>query len=129
MEPAPIVSVLTVAYDTDQPHDCFADEIAIDFPSVDHLVERVRDAFLGERAGGDDTHTTEVSLSIRDATKGTVVGMEVPLRGTCTRCGGRGGTWTEPCADCRGTVDSRCRPEWPTARVSGSASTRRTRRR
>jgi hypothetical protein len=97
---------LTVAHDTDQPHDCFADEIAIDFPSVGHLVERVRDAFLGERAGGDDTHTTEVSLSIRDASKGTVVGMEVPLRGTCAPCGGRGGTWIEPCPDCRGTGDS-----------------------
>lgn len=95
-----------MAHDTDQLHDCFADEIAIDFPSVGHLVERVRDAFLGERAGGDDTLTTEVSLSIRDASKGTVVGMEVPLRGTCALCGGRGGTWTEPCAGCRGTGDS-----------------------
>src|SRR5260370_34685278 len=78
-----------MARDTDQQYDCFADEIAIDFPSVGHLVERVRDAFLGERSGGDDTHTTEVSLSIRDASKGTVVGMEVPLPGTCAPCGGR----------------------------------------
>jgi hypothetical protein len=30
-------------------HDCFADEIAIDFPSVEPVVERMRDAFLGER--------------------------------------------------------------------------------
>ena len=27
------------------PHGCFADETAIDFPSVDHLLRRVRDAF------------------------------------------------------------------------------------
>ncbi len=108
-----------MARDTDQPHDCFADEIAIDFPSVGHLVERVRDAFLGERAGGDDTHMTEVSLSIRDASVGTVVGMEVPLRGTCTPCGGRGGTAIRSASGCRLAS--------PTARVFGSASTRRTR--
>ena len=90
----------------DQSHECFADEIAIDFPSVGHLVERVRDAFLGVRAGGPEdiaTHTTEVSVSSRDASKGTVVPLEVPLRGTCSLCGGRGETWTEPCGECRGT--------------------------
>jgi hypothetical protein len=92
--------------DPDQRHDCFADEIAIDFPSVGDLVERVRDAFLGEdseRPDGAATHIAEVSLSRRDATRGTVVPLEVPLRGTCGLCGGRGETWTEPCADCRGT--------------------------
>jgi hypothetical protein len=92
-----------LAHDTDRPHDCFADEIAIDFPSVGDLVARVRDAFLGERAGGDDTLTTEVSVSSRDAWRGTVVPLEVPLRGTCEICGGRGETWTEPCGQCAGT--------------------------
>jgi len=28
-------------------HECFADEIAIDFPSVGRVVDRMRDAFLG----------------------------------------------------------------------------------
>jgi hypothetical protein len=91
---------------TDQ-HACFADEIAIDFPSVGNLVERVRDAFLGEHA--DDrsgTHMAEVLLSRRDATIGTVVPIEVPLRGLCAICGGRGETWTEPCLECRGTGES-----------------------
>ena len=82
--------------------DCFADETAIDFPSVDHLIERVRDSFLGE-AADPDTLTTEVSLSTRDASRGVVLPLEVPLRGTCAVCGGRGETWTEPCAPCRGT--------------------------
>lgn len=92
--------------DIDQPHECFADEIAIDFPSVGHLVERVRDAFLaesGDHVDGSETHTAEVSLSRRDATIGTVVPLEVPLRGLCALCGGRGETWTEPCAECCGT--------------------------
>lgn len=85
--------------------DCFADEIAIDFPAVEHLIERVKDAFLGEPAAGD-TLTTEVQLSTDDASHGVVLPLEVPLRGTCLRCGGRGETWTEPCAACRGTGDT-----------------------
>jgi DnaJ-class molecular chaperone len=86
-------------------HDCFADEIAIDFPSVDPLVERVRDAFLGEREA-DDTVMADVSLSTGEAFRGTVVPIEVQLRGTCRMCGGRGETWTEPCLSCCGTGDA-----------------------
>jgi len=87
------------------PRECFADEIAIDFPSVGPLAERERMAFLGEPSS-IDTLTAEVRLSRRDAWTGTVVPLEVPLRGTCLRCGGRGETWTEPCGACRGTGDS-----------------------
>jgi hypothetical protein len=95
----------------DPPRDCFADETAIDFPSVDRLVERARVGFLGEGPGCDgmDTLTTELSLSTRDACEGTVIALEVPLRGTCADCGGRGETWTEPCGACRGTGDATVR--------------------
>ncbi len=86
------------------PHGCFADEIAIDFPSVGDVVARMRDAFLGERAG--DVLTTEVRLSRRDASDGLVVPLEVPVRGTCVLCGGRGETWTEPCDACCGSGES-----------------------
>lgn len=86
-------------------HDCFADEIAIDFPSVNPLVERVRDAFLGERED-DDTVTAEVSLTAGEAFRGTVIPIEVRLRGACRECGGRGETWTEPCLACCGTGDA-----------------------
>jgi hypothetical protein len=85
-------------------HECFADEITVDFPPVAPLVERERDVFLGA-AIEPDALKTEVSLSVRDATRGTVVPLEVPLRGTCARCGGRGETWPEPCASCSGTGD------------------------
>jgi hypothetical protein len=85
-------------------HDCFADEIAIDFPSVTSAVERMRDAFLGEAE--PDVHRAEVSLSPREAFDGRVVPVEVPIRVTCPHCGGRGETWTEHCALCRGTGDS-----------------------
>jgi len=87
------------------PHECFADEIAIDFPSVGRVVERIRDAFLGEAVGGD-VHCAEVLLSKREACDGLIVPVEVPIRATCAECGGRGETWAEPCDDCSGTGES-----------------------
>jgi hypothetical protein len=84
---------------------CFADEVAIDFPSVGLLTERVRASFLGDDRRVD-TLTTEVSLSSRDASIGTVIPLAVPLRGMCGECGGRGGTWTEPCGACCGSGES-----------------------
>ena len=85
-------------------HECFADEIAIDFPSVGNVVDRMRDAFLGEPV--DDVLRAEVSLSQREAHDGRVVSLRVPVRITCPNCGGRGETWTEPCGLCRSTGDS-----------------------
>ena len=84
-------------------HECFADEIAIDFPSVGRLVDRVREAFLGEDERDPGTVTHEVRLSNREARRGTIVPIELPLSGTCVRCGGRGEVWTEPCAACCGS--------------------------
>jgi hypothetical protein len=89
-------------------YECFSDEIAIDFPSVGRVVDRMRDAF-GERAVGEDDRevlTAEVSLSTRDAVAGRIVPVEVPVRGLCPDCGGRGESWTEPCASCCGTGDA-----------------------
>jgi hypothetical protein len=85
-------------------HECFADEIAIDFPSVGRVVERMRDRFLGERADAD-LLSADVSVSRSEASTGLVVPLNIPLRTTCPRCGGRGETWTEPCLDCSGTGD------------------------
>ena len=86
-------------------HECFADETAIDFPSVGPLIERERDTFLGDAVVAD-TLQTEVSLSSRDAARGMVLPLEIPLKGTCTLCGGRGETWPEPCRPCAGTGES-----------------------
>lgn len=87
------------------PHECFADEIAIDFPSVDRVVERMRDRFLGEPEHAS-VLSAEVSLSQFEAWRGHVVPIEVPVRATCAKCGGRGETWAEPCGDCFGTGES-----------------------
>jgi len=86
-------------------HECFADEIAIDFPSVGRVVERMRDAFLGEPVDADVLRA-DVSLSQREAFAGLVVSVNVPVRVTCPHCGGRGETWTEWCHLCRGTGES-----------------------
>ena len=77
-------------------HECFADEIAIDFPSVGNVVDRMRNAFLGEHVDADVLRA-DVSLSQREAFDGHVVSLKVPVRITCPNCGGRGETWTEPC--------------------------------
>ena len=87
-------------------HECFADEIAIDFPSVGRVMERMRDAFLGEPLDGDVLRA-EVSLSQREAFDGLVVPLNIPVRVTCPHCGGRGETWTEACTLCRGTGESK----------------------
>ena len=94
-------------------HDWFADEIAIDFPSVTPAVERMRDAFLG--VANDGVLQAELSLSPREASDGHVVPLEVPVRSTCPRCGGRGESWTERCHVCCGTGDAEFRH---TVRVS-----------
>jgi hypothetical protein len=86
-------------------NECFADEIAIDFPSVEALVDRAREDFLGERCD-HDTLLTEVELSARDARFGAVVPLDVPLRRACSVCGGRGEVWTEPCPACAGSGDA-----------------------
>jgi len=85
--------------------ECFADEIAIDFPSVGRVVPRMRDAFLGERHDADVLHA-DVSVSQREALAGHIVTLELPVRATCPNCGGRGESGTERCHLCRGTGES-----------------------
>jgi hypothetical protein len=84
--------------------DCFADEIAIDFPSVEPAVERMRHAFLGDQGGAEDVVLRRrVVVSRREAWDGLVVPVDVPIRGLCRQCGGRGGTWSDRCTECHGT--------------------------
>jgi hypothetical protein len=92
-------------------HECFADEIAIDFPSAGRVVERMRDSFLGEAdgpgsPGGYDVFDAELLLSPREAFDGLVIPLVVPIRGACPGCGGRGESWAEPCGRCAGSGES-----------------------
>jgi DnaJ-class molecular chaperone len=77
-----------------------ADEVAIDFPSVSSVLDRMQEAFFGGAASAG--LRAEVILSPQEAFWGTTVPLDVPLRRTCRRCGGRGETWEEWCAECRG---------------------------
>jgi len=76
------------------------DEIAIDFPSVGPLVDRMRDAFFaGDRAARWSAY---IELTRREARAGARVPIDVPHRDTCAACGGRGEIWTSGCEVCLG---------------------------
>lgn len=83
----------------------FADEIAIDFPSISEVVERIRRAFVGFDEVEDEALRAEILLSRREASDGVTVPLDVPVRSTCPLCGGRGESWMETCRGCRGTGD------------------------
>jgi molecular chaperone DnaJ len=80
-----------------------ADEVAIDFPSVSSVLDRMRYSFFGDARVV--ALNAEIVLSPQEAFWGTTVPLGVPLRRTCTRCGGRGETWQEWCAPCGGGGD------------------------
>ena len=80
--------------------DWLGDEVAIDFPSVSSVLDRMRDSFFG---GGQETVlSAEIVVSPQEAFWGALVPLRVPLRRTCPRCGGRGEVWDEWCAGCCG---------------------------
>jgi hypothetical protein len=83
----------------------FQDEVAIDFPSLDEAVERMRDAFLAPM-NESDVHpelSAELRISPREAFDGVTLPLDVPIRKLCLACGGRGEDWPEPCDKCDGT--------------------------
>ena len=81
----------------------FADEVAIDFPSVSDLLDSMRHAFFG--ANAYEELSAEIVLSPLEATEGTTIPVGIPVRQTCLRCGGRGETWQECCHLCGGCGD------------------------
>ena len=76
------------------------DEVAIDFPSVSSVLDRMQHAFFGDLPL--ISRSAEIVLSPREAFYGTHVPLDVPLRRTCPRCGGRGEVWEEWCLICAG---------------------------
>jgi DnaJ-class molecular chaperone len=79
----------------------FADEVVVDFPSVAPAVERMRHAFVAEEH--PKTLTAALEITLREASEGATVPLDVPVRCTCRTCGGRGETWTQPCTTCAGS--------------------------
>lgn len=78
----------------------FADEVAIDFPSVASVLDQMRHSFFGAQPAA--TLSAEIVLTPWEAFRGASVPLDVPLRRTCPRCGGRGEVWAEWCQACRG---------------------------
>lgn len=83
----------------------FADEVAIDFPSVSDLLDRMRHAFFAGAPFGQ--LSAEIVLSPLEAFRGITIPLDVPIRQTCPSCGGRGETWQEWCDPCGGCGDIR----------------------
>ena len=97
---------LPIVIGTSMSQDCFADEIAIDFPSVEPAVERMRDAFLGERPADDDRPRAAPRGDwCRAAKRGT--GWWCRSRCRFAPCAGTAAvaarSGREPCTDCHGT--------------------------
>jgi hypothetical protein len=82
--------------------DCFADDVVIDFPALQPIVERMRLAFLDGCEPGEGSLLAEVCLTAAQARRGSRVAVAVPVRRVCQACGGRGEVWNEPCARCAG---------------------------
>lgn len=84
-------------------HDsAFADEVALDFPSMDGLVDGIRAAFFARDPDAAATHTTHVALTPRQADRGAQVPLAIEVRHTCPLCGGRGELPGARCGVCRG---------------------------
>jgi molecular chaperone DnaJ len=89
--------------------DWLADEIAIDFPSVASVLDRMRHSFFGQSP--HEALSAEIALTPQEAFWGTTVPLDVPLRRTCPRCGGRGEIWDEWCVPCGGGGEISARHE------------------
>ncbi len=87
------------------PRPCIlADEVAVDFPSMRPIVERMRTAFLAgeDEAGVRHTRLTRFELTQQQALEGVSVPLELTVRHVCPACGGRGELQTGACGLCHG---------------------------
>jgi hypothetical protein len=87
--------------------ECLADEVHVDFPSVLTVLDRMRQSFFGDTPR--PTEGPDIVVTPQEAFWGAVVRLDVPVRRTCARCGGRGEVWNEWCADCAGVGDCAAR--------------------
>ncbi len=81
---------------------CFADEVAVDFPSPSRVVGRMLESFFADRDSALRT-SAEISVTPQEAFHGARIPVDLPVRGSCPECGGRGEFWTERCEACDGT--------------------------
>jgi hypothetical protein len=100
---APLPHVVAVALGAHDGRRAWTgDEIAIDFPSLEPIVARMREAFLGVDGDASGALSGDVTLSAAQARRGGSVLVEVPVWRVCGRCAGRGEVWDEACGQCAG---------------------------
>jgi DnaJ-class molecular chaperone len=80
--------------------DCLTDEVAIDFPSVSTVLDRMRHAFFGDPPPAVDT--PDIVVTPQEAFFGATVVVQLPANALCLECGGRGEVWNDWCAACGG---------------------------
>ncbi len=81
--------------------DWLADEVAIDFPSIASVLDAMRDSFFGSAPTA--SLSADIVISPQEAFWGAAVPLDLPIRGTCGPCGGRGEIWADWCAECGGS--------------------------
>jgi len=86
--------------------DCLADEVDVDFPSVLSVLDRMRHQFFGGPVGDvRPENGPDVVVTPHEAFWGATIPLDVPVRRTCSSCGGRGEVWNDWCAACAGIGD------------------------
>ncbi|MDQ3070688.1 MAG: DnaJ domain-containing protein, partial [Acidobacteriota bacterium] len=91
LSPQGVTDDARAAYDGDVP----SDEIAIDFPSVGPLVDRMRETFFS--GGSASRWSAYIELTRGEARRGARVPIDGPLAQTCAGCAGRGEIWEDGC--------------------------------
>jgi len=84
--------------------DCLAEDVAIDFPSVHNVLDRMRQAFFGDTRPPQPG--PDIPITAHEAFWGATVPLELAVRRTCAKCGGRGEVWGGWCVECRGLGDT-----------------------
>lgn len=84
----------------------FADEVAVDFPSMAGFVRRIQEDFFGPTDPAP-IDSAEIRLTAQQAQRGARVPVDVWVRHTCPICGGRGEVWMESCGVCAGSGEGR----------------------
>jgi hypothetical protein len=79
-------------------HRLRGDDVALDFPSMVAVTERIRAGLMREAPAA--RLPLRMRLSADDARRGVSVPLDVPVCYTCRPCGGRGESSGEPCQAC-----------------------------
>ena len=87
------------------PEDWIASDVAVDFPSMRPVIERMLRSFVAADLA-TACLSARLQLTRREAACGRRMPLTLLVRRTCARCGGRGEQWGEPCAGCTGTGEA-----------------------